>query len=480
MRWRGWAIADWTEPSARGVRLSTVLLAAVSGAAASIAMPSTLSFDAWSWVIWGREVLAGDLQTEDGPSWKPLPVLITAPLSLFGGLAPTLWKAVAWAGAGAAVAVAASLGRRLAGRLGALLAVAVLLLAPWLWMAIGLANSEGLALLCVLGAVERHLTGHRGQAFALALLSATLRPEALPFVGLYALMLLVEERRRLPWLAAGLLLLPVAWLFPEQLGSGDWFRAARRAQVLAEGSPGAADRPALAVLRLALDQTPTLLAVGFAAAAGAALAGGIPRSARRLALLLLGLGVAWLVVVAAMAEAGFSGIWRYLFVPVAVANVLGAACFAWALRGASARLPPAAATAASLALVVLLAVGLAPGTWAELADVTRRLRYEDAVHADLPRAVARAGGREAVVACRPVAAGLLLVPRVAWELELHEREVDVEPRSRGIVLRTRFPLGGELTPPPGPDTHRQLARTEHWQIEGTCASPVPRAATPAA
>ena len=39
------------------------------------------------------------LNTVDGPSWKPLPVLFTAPFSLFGDdAAPALWLLVARGG----------------------------------------------------------------------------------------------------------------------------------------------------------------------------------------------------------------------------------------------------------------------------------------------------------------------------------------------------------------------------------------------
>jgi hypothetical protein len=58
----------------------------------SLALPSTPTYDPWSWILWGREVLHGDLVTESGPSWKPLPVLFTVPFSLFGDAAPYLWS----------------------------------------------------------------------------------------------------------------------------------------------------------------------------------------------------------------------------------------------------------------------------------------------------------------------------------------------------------------------------------------------------
>src|SRR6476620_5684435 len=81
----------------------------------SLLAPTTPTYDPWAWLIWGREVLHPDLQTQLGPSWKPLPVLLTTPFALFGGAAPALWVAVARAGALAAIALAFRVGRRLGG-----------------------------------------------------------------------------------------------------------------------------------------------------------------------------------------------------------------------------------------------------------------------------------------------------------------------------------------------------------------------------
>ena len=48
------------------------------------ALPATLAYDAWAWLVWGREVGHLDLDTTGGPSWKPLPVLPTTVLAPLG------------------------------------------------------------------------------------------------------------------------------------------------------------------------------------------------------------------------------------------------------------------------------------------------------------------------------------------------------------------------------------------------------------
>ena len=74
------------------------------------------TYDPWAWIIWGREIVEGDLDTRSGPSWKPLPMLFTIPFALAGDdAAPALWLVVARAGGLLALVMAFRLGRRLAG-----------------------------------------------------------------------------------------------------------------------------------------------------------------------------------------------------------------------------------------------------------------------------------------------------------------------------------------------------------------------------
>src|SRR2546429_6462860 len=89
-----------------GGRLYLVLAgAALAIAALSLLIPSTPSYDPWSWLVWGREIAHFDLVTTGGPTWKPLPVIFTTVFSLFGSASPDLWLVVARAGALVAVAM---------------------------------------------------------------------------------------------------------------------------------------------------------------------------------------------------------------------------------------------------------------------------------------------------------------------------------------------------------------------------------------
>ena len=86
----------------------------LTAGALSLLIPSTPSYDPWSWLVWSREIIHGHLTiTSGGTSWKPLPMIFTIPFALFGKAAPDLWLVVARAGALAAVVMVFRLAYRL-------------------------------------------------------------------------------------------------------------------------------------------------------------------------------------------------------------------------------------------------------------------------------------------------------------------------------------------------------------------------------
>ena len=68
--------------------------AALIAGALSLLLASALGYDAFAWQVWGRGLAHLSLDTTGGPSWKPLPVLVDAPLSVLGDAAPLIWLAL--------------------------------------------------------------------------------------------------------------------------------------------------------------------------------------------------------------------------------------------------------------------------------------------------------------------------------------------------------------------------------------------------
>src|SRR5918995_6119230 len=166
--------------------------AALALAALSLLYPSTPSYDPWAWIQWGRDIVQLELNTNTGPSWKPLPVLFTTVFALFGDAAPDLWLVVARAGGILALVMCFRLASKLvgggrAGVAAGVVAALGMLLSTYFLRNTMMGYSEGLLIALVLFAIERHTDHHHGQAFALGFGAALLRPEVWPFIALYGL-----------------------------------------------------------------------------------------------------------------------------------------------------------------------------------------------------------------------------------------------------------------------------------------------------
>jgi hypothetical protein len=427
-------------------------------AALSLLAPSQPGYDAWAWLVWGREAAALELDTVDGPAWKPLPVAITAGLSAAGDAAPALWLLVARGGAIAAVLLAARLARRLAGGSWAAAVAAgggVALSAGWAWHgAVG--NSEGLFVALVLAAGLGVLDDRHGRALALGALAALLRPEAWPFLGAYGLWLWVRRPALRPWALAGAALLPVLWFVPEWPGSGDLMRSSQRARVPNPGAPATAARPLLASLERAA-------AIPLLPLLAAALVPALPAGRRRWPLRLppaavpAAAGAAWVALVAVMAEAGYSGESRYHLPGAALIAVTGGVGLARAVQGRR-----AAALAAGVVVLAFAAIR-AEAITGEL----RRAADEAALFGSLGEAVARAGGRASVLACGRPVVGRYRGPALAWALHVPKRRVAFTAAHGGMVFRSRIRSGATLQPEAAAGAP-VVARSARWEVRSPC------------
>jgi hypothetical protein len=474
------------------------VLGCLALAALSLLLPSTPTYDPWAWINWGREIVGLELNTRDGPSWKPLPVLFTTAFAPFGEVAPDLWLMVARAGGLLALVLTYRLASRLArtvapgaGHGGAAVGVAsgvvgalALLVASGSFRGAALGSSEALLIALVLLAVERHLDGRHRQALMSAFAAALLRPETWPFLGLYALYLLASRSvSRRPVLGL-FVLIPVLWFLPELWGSGNALRASTRANDPAPTALAFADSPGLAVIGafFAMVVLPAGVLAGVAVI-HAALAF-VRRRERGTTLALALGGLAWLVLIAVMTEVGYSGNPRYLAVALGVACVLagvGLACVAQALAvttvglraslgrtGGRRRGAPAVGAFAVALAVVAVGAG-APRTAEAVAPLVDSLEYEAELRDTLDGAVARAGGRDRVLACGTPYTGPYQVQMLAYELGVHGTDVGYQPAAPGFAFRAG------TTPDAEPSLtvssrFTAVADAGPWQILSSCAA----------
>jgi hypothetical protein len=436
----------------RRLPMPLLLLACLALAGLSLLTTSAPTYDPWAWIIWGREITQWDLVTINGPSWKPLPVLFTTPFALAGDDgAPALWLLVARASGLLAFAMAYRLGARLAGPWAGLIAAVALVLSDEFIFNFARGNSEGMLVALVLWAVERHLDGRFDHAFLLGFGAALLRPEVWPFWGLYGLWLLLRERdARTAVLvfgsgAAALVL----WFLPEQLGSGDWLRAASRARDPNPDSAAFADSPFLEVFA----RSAAILSVPVYV--GAAIA--VVLSWRRrdhVPLALAAMATILMVAVALMTEAGFAGNLRYVALPAALLCVLAGAGWVAVIRRWGA------------IVAVVIAAAWIPFV---AADVDK-LRYDWEVveyeanfyGPNLKALITKAGGERRIKACGRIFTGAFQVPSVAWRLHVHLNDVEIFPFGPGTALS----MGS--TPLSFDPRYPEYTKTRHWLAGSTC------------
>ncbi len=515
-----------------GSRLYLALAAAALAIAAlTLLVPSTPSYDPWSWLIWGREIVHLDLHTTGGPSWKPLPVLFTTLFAPFGRAAPDLWLLVARAGAVMSVAMVFKVAMRLVGQLGAparaaaseAVSRAVVLgpaLLAGLVAALGLINSkgfisdnalgysEGLMTALVLIAVDRHLDGRPRQAFALGFFAALDRPEIWLLWGPYGLWLWWKHPDARKLVAALFVLIPVLWFAPEYWGSGQFFRGVSRAQQPRSNSAAFASCPFCT--EFAHHAWPTLLLRAKAAALIAvAVAAGLllrlrrtvgrwtlaePRARAQAQLVATGLlGFGWWVLIAVMTQAGFSGNDRYLVLGAALVQIVAGAGYGWLALELGEQVPrrlpslrerhggtgPWLATAIVALAVVFVPNWIGPNV-IDLQRTHRALVYQARLRTDAAAAVTRLGGRKRIYSCGTVMTEGFQVPLLAYTLGVHTLQVQAAPTGPGapppapnVVFQTRAQRNAHLLPllRAWPATHYRLAlRNKTFRVSEHCTS----------
>jgi hypothetical protein len=436
--------------------------------ALSLVLPSVPTYDPWAWIIWGREITELDLVTEQGPSWKPLPVMFTTVFSLAGDeLAPELWLVIARAGGLLALGMAFRLGSRLAGPVAGAIAAGALVLSDDFVRNFARGNSEGLLVALCLWAIERHLDGRRRDAFLLGFAAGLLRPEVWPFWGLYGLWIVFGDgRERIHWRTAAIvagsgLLMLALWFVPEWIGSGSALRAAERARQPNPDSAAFAASPFLEVFRRSASILMPTAYVGGVIAVLAALRH--PReNGSAVALILAAIATVLMLGVALMTEFGFAGNLRYVALPAALVCVLAGAGWVWLVRAARARFGLAgAAVAAALALAAFVPF---VRTDVDELDLDMQLVAEEAdfYGPNLRAAIAAGGGPAALKECGPILTGPFHTQAVAWYLHLHGRDIVIFPIPPGTTITPHYSALAR-----DPRFHR-LTGTSLWLVGRAC------------
>jgi hypothetical protein len=493
------AISTLIPRTGRNFYLILVIVTLAVGAL-SLLIPSTPSYDPWSWLVWSRQIVHGHLTiTSGGTSWKPLPMIFTIPFALFGKAAPDLWLVVARAGALAAVVMVFRLAYRLTLRVGGLFGEAdagldrLTTMAPALLAGLigavaltlsasggfvssnALGYSEGFAAALLLISIDRHLDGKPRQAFVVGFLVALDRPEIWLFWGPYGLWLFWRDPGARVLIATLFVITPIVWFLPVYVGCGSFSCSVSRATHPRSNSLAFASDPFVAELKRAAWPTMLLRIKVVAALLVAAVTvmlwqtyrrAGVAglrteRSQARLTAALLGLGgLAWFVVIAIMTQAGFSGNNRYLVLGSALVDICGAVGFGWAARElavlAARRWRGRAALGAGLqwaAAVIVALIFLVLPNWVgnNMISIPRThgsLVYQARLREGMNDLVTRFGGAGKILGCGSVMTEGFQVPMVAWTLGVPTTRIWAPPT-----------LGGGAHPQPAGDAPNVILQT---------------------
>ncbi len=445
--------------------------------------PSTPSYDPWSWLIWGREILHGQLWIAGGSSWKPLPVLFTTVFALFGAAQPYLWLVVARAGALMASLMAAKLTARIATRLvtqgretgwlaelSAPMRVAALVpvacaaalalfgtgFTPTYPVPMMLGYSEGFTFGLALIAVERAWDGHHRQAFAIGLLPCLDRPELWFLWVPYGLWLIWRERRLALMVPPLIALMLALWLVPQVLGGKKLFGLVTHARhnhsvhsavnsafpFWTELShviwPLVVERVEVAALLL-IALTAVLL-VRDRRRLGDWRSAVLRNGPQATAALAGVVGFGWWLGISLETQIGFAGNTRYTIFGVLLVYIAGASAYAWAAVGlarAAGKLltrPLAAARRLGAAgLVMTLVFLFLPGWFAHrlpsVSSIRVALRYQAQLREGYAGLIKRAGGPATLLACGSVMTDNYEVTMLAWYLDVAIPRIQALPHT---------------------------------------------------
>jgi hypothetical protein len=340
-------------------------------------------------------------------------------------------------------------------------------------------------------AVERHLDGKYAHAYGLIFVSLLLRPEALPFFLGYSAFMWVRSPRSRPSTVVLAALLPVLWLLPDYLSTGDWLRSTRRAAAPTQGGPLLTSFPAGSVVLSAFNAVVVPVVIGATIAAGFAAVGYVKRRQERTVVALSVVCLGWLVEVALTTQARVSsGDERYLIVAVALSCVLAGVGWTRLVNvvgsALSRHIPPGRISVLRLAVIAAALLVCAPFLVIRLGELSDRagdIPFWTHKNGELATLVERAGGRDRILACGPVTADIYQMPALAWQLRIHQSQVAIAPGPKGTVspkgtelraptvgtvFRTRTTRDGPLLPAGLGSEFRVIATTDQWQVLSTC------------
>jgi hypothetical protein len=454
-------------------------------------------YDPYGWLIWGYQTIHGSLSLAGAPSWKPLPLIVTAPAALFGNhLQLWIWMTVSIAVSLSGTIFAARIASKVVNRDGKYLYPAILAalfagfgmygiqdningtLDPYLHYLLS-HQSDTMIVSLTLAAIDFHMQGKRRLTMLMLLLAGLGRPEDWPILFLYSGWCWCYRRDLRWYIAAVWLVMFFLWFGVPGITNGRPFVAYQ----LAQDSPRAitGGKVGGTILRFtALNLWPVwvlaLIALGWSLVlavprlARVGLGELIPRRGRGLPrageplravlrsdeVLVIGLAfciVLWVAVEIVFALLGTPAVPRYMFEPAVGCVLLAGIGLGWLVRELPQRLhvPWPAGTLVGVALLACLIPGLHHRAQVEHKDlISQKARTHQ--FDELSGFIKAIGGYKAVRYCGAPVTDIEHVSLLGWLTHMNDGNVGHQPqkelhtRNTPIVLFTALPDGWAAWP----------------------------------
>jgi hypothetical protein len=416
-------------------------------------------YDPYGWLVWGYQTIHLNLNLGGAPSWKPLPLLLTAPFALFGHYELWLWMFASVATSLSGCVFAARIAYRLVGTddgdkrpaiVAAVFAGAGLLgIENYMHIVLSV-QSDPMITTLFLAAWDAYLSGHERLAFVVGCVAGLGRPEVWSTLAPFTVWLWIKRPDTRKLLVGGWLVILFGWFGIPTITNHRPFLA----EQLALRSPRAPKGNKL-VAEFHRFTELTYLPIQL----GAILALVVAWMRRNYLVLLVGLSaIAWFLLEEALVLKGLPGQPRYVFEPASLEIVLAGIALGWLLievkRASRTRLRIGAAV-----LAIALVGPMVPAAVARLRFERHDLSHERGrtkVINWLSGTINHLGGARAIRACGHPVTNTEYASLLAYLTKLNVGNVGYLPKRE---LKKHYPIVLFIELPNGWETQTYHAHT---------------------